>query len=117
MVIEVTQLSNVPGPPDDLVSIIHPLGWEHFTTGQADAWIILHVADDDSFLLHYIESHGHHHADALLYAIGEWADEEGLTGSLVCNPSLLPMYERHGWKLDGPWAGGMIVMKRRVTPG
>lgn len=110
LMIGVLHESNVAGPPDDLVTMLRPRGWEHFTTGDADAWVI--PMDDTSYLLHWIESHGAHRADVLLDAIGEWADAEQFDGSLVCRPELSAMYARHGWRYAEPWHDGMIVMRR-----
>lgn len=101
----------VPGPPFDPVTALHPLGWHHFSTPHADAWVVYPTPGSTQWLLHWIESRrpSTGHGGALLDAIKAWSPDDH-TGSLVCEPPLAPWYQRHGWTYTGEF-GPMATME------
>jgi len=89
--------------------------WHRFSTELAHADVA--VLTPGVFLLNWIESFAPGNGTALLEAVGEWADENAMTGRLVCPPGLAGWYRDRGrWKRTGALFNGQCVMERVPAP-
>jgi hypothetical protein len=102
--------AEVAALPADLIG---PGSWLRFSAPAAHAMVWL-PAENPVFLLHWIESAVRGQGSVVMTAVGEWADREGLDGSLLCTAEKASWYQRFGWQIVGGFAGGVIMARAHL---
>lgn len=88
----------ITNPLEALVALgAGQMGWHHFSTGSADAYVCVNPMAPGTYLLHQLDSAERGHGTAIMNAIGEWADENMYHGTLVCDLATVGFYARFGW--------------------
>lgn len=101
------------GPPDNPVTLLQPSGWCHFFTANADAWI---WPMEREFILQWIESKRKGDGTILMRGINQWANAFGMRyGRLICEPGLVPFYEKFKWTRGDDYGDDAQMIWRPVA--